>query len=648
MTIRFLRQAPPRRRGASFPSEAKEDGGAQRDPSSSPSRTTLVVSTLVALNLLLLSQTLGLARLAVVADVGDDRHKRIDEPTVLQYTAHRPPLPSIGGGGSSGGNVTKFKDGFDVQRMLETNDTAVLAQGPFIELQSFLRDCPDTPAARFVALLRQELHGRPGWEPDRFRACDSESDLPLCLGGLHNRAAREEDGRVAGEGTTTTTADHTANVGHATEGGNVASAVMNREAGKPYRRMGLNVTRAGGPNGDEGRSTYLPLLPTSEWTSVYQIQRHHRQDGTDRDYPIAKMDENINMACLPLFLAAASIRPTKGMVVELSPSAGFSSKCLAYGIVAALQSSPSSAAGDDHKKRRRLLEGTLTSNTATSRNFEEGIDGGAQAAGKISKVTPSAKKSLAVRGGPGRSRKYHRGATNLVAFGTFLGEKSLQAITKRAPWVKGVYPEITKDRPDFVQLWKDTVQAVYPAAKAVQGFVNAERLNDASLRREHGHPWQVLVLNNVLSSSQWHNRLYGLRSFKRGNILFFNDFQDRPEHVQMVYGCYRATYLMPVYISWNMKHMAFVVTQTFTSVHDAEFLQCYRQVGADRDRQTDVMKARLKQDLAFLAGLTMDPATHGLYGAMVETTTKRMFSMLDMDKAKNWNLKLALAGRFQR
>ena len=93
--------------------------------------------------------------------------------------------------------------------------------------------------------------------------------------------------------------------------------------------------------------------------------------------------------------------------------------------------------------------------------------------------------------------------------------------------------------------------------------------------------------------------------------------------------------------------MAFIVTHSFTSFHKTEILQCYRKVFADKDRHTDIMKARVKQDVSFLAGLSRDSAVHKQYGALIESKTKHMMLMLDADKKKNWNLKAALAGKIE-
>jgi hypothetical protein len=346
--------------------------------------------------------------------------------------------------------------------------------------------------------------------------------------------------------------------------------------------------------------------------------------------------------------------------VELNPFAGFSSRCLAYGVRAALMSSPKTSAVDRMRHRRRLVGvpsngGEATTTTTTVTSSTNNIDGEKRASGKkmksssSSSSTTSTGTTAAAASRTTQTGKYKRGDTRLASYGTFRGEKAMQAIAKRAPWVRRAYPDLLGGaEADLVQLWKDTVQPVYRDAKAVQGFVNRDTLNDAKVERDHGHPWRVLVIDNIQSSSQWHTRLAGLTMFPKGNIVFWSDFQDRPEHVQMVYGCYRSAYLLPVYVSWTGKHMAFVVTRTFSSIHKTEFLQCYRTVWADRDRQTEIMKARLKQDLAYLAGLTMDPAVHGLYGGVVDRTTRHMLAMLDADKAKNWNVKVAIAGKIEK
>jgi hypothetical protein len=663
MKVRFVRYESSRRRSASSSSpETRESTKGGFCPSSI--RGILVVCTLFAMNLVLLTKTFQLAKLAVLYDVDDidiaaiavesqpravvkapEYVPKLSHDPEFSSTNEEPPLiqPTTK---SSTRKGSMFVDGFDVQRMLETNDTSVLAAGPYYEMHAFLSTHKDTPGGRFLALLEQELYGQPDWEPTRYRACYKETNLPLCLGGFHNivNTMTGEDGdSTPADAAKTASTDIVTNLMGMTVMGRTSS-LGGTTATASHLESESSV--------EKQRAMYLPLLPTSDFSSVYSLLRYQppqyngkTQTGTTKSvtsYLIAKLEEDVNMACIPLMLAAASIDPDNGMVVELSPFAGFSSKCLAYGVQVALMKSNTPSSMEGMTQRRQL-----TPASGTSPKQHGNIP-------KESKSTTSTTTGITVSSSSSSSkiqgRKYkRRGVTNLVSYGTFKGEKTAQAITKRAQWVKRAYPNLADpDSSDLGQLWRDTVKAVYWDAKTVEGYINRETLNTDRLVKDHGHPWQVLVIDNIQSSSQWHNRLAGLTMFSKGNILFWSDFLDRPEHIQMVYGCFRSTYLMPVYVSWNGKHMAFIVTRSFTSFQKTDIIQCYRKVFADKDRQTDIMKARLKQDVAFLAGLTMDSTVHEQYGRLIEKTTKHMLQMLDTDKSKNWNLKAALAGKIER
>ncbi|KAG7342475.1 hypothetical protein IV203_007568 [Nitzschia inconspicua] len=162
-------------------------------------------------------------------------------------------------------------------------------------MKSFLQEYPNSTGARFIHLLKAELHARPEWEPHRQSFCGRI--LSLCIGGYHNANAK----MPASSSSSSVSSRFSTSL----------DRLFNFYNGRDY-------------------DTYLPLLPQTDSTTVHGV-RHFR----DTEHAIANL--GTSKACLPLMLAAASIDPEVGTVVELGPFAGFSSNCAAYGILAAMQ-----------------------------------------------------------------------------------------------------------------------------------------------------------------------------------------------------------------------------------------------------------------------------------------------------------------------
>jgi hypothetical protein len=429
-------------------------------------------------------------------------------------------------------------DPTNVASILNSFNTTFLAEAPYQTMTTFLQKYPDSTGARFIHFLQAELYGRPEWEPHRQSFC--ERTLPLCIGGYHNSNTKNS----------------------------LSSS----------NRFSTSLERIFSYFNDRENDTFLPLLlPPTDSTTVHRV-RHFR----DTEHVIVNL--GTNKACLPLMLAAASIDFEKGMVVELGPFAGFSSKCAAYGILAARQNAT-------HQKED---------------------------------TTP-----------------------RLVSFDTFEGKVNYDALARKVPWVKEMYPGFTKEHSNFVQLWKDTVQDVYPQAKAISGHINDTIIKDEISKLSQLKP-EVFIVDTVKTSKLLHEHLGGL-TIRAGTILFLMDFQRSKDLVQQVYGCIRPQYLLPVYISWNNEHMAFVVTQTFT-VNDPDIFQCYQKLAKVDFRttpyHTHVMKARLKQDLVFLSGLTTDAETHEQFReGLRDKTMQAMNKALDEQDEWTWRVLSGLGDR---
>jgi hypothetical protein len=454
-----------------------------------------------------------------------DDNSFLPHPTPTQGTVH--------GNDDRDTNYTTL-EAAAVNFMLRTDNTTLLALEPYQSMQSFLQQYPDTAGSRFIRLIQKELHGRPEWEPQRQLFC--ERVLPLCIGGYHNTNGRST----------------------------VPPSASMEQTYKYYSTQEHNF--------------HVPLLPKIDATSVYRVRRFRQTDHILHNLGSTK-------ACLPLLLAGASI-DTSGVVVELGPFAGFSSKCAAYGVLMAMN---------------------LTSSTSLDKNNDASS------------------------------------TTRLVSYDVFAGDVNYLSIAKYAPWVKEVYPNFTEEDSTFVKLWEDTVQDIYPGARAEQQYIDSNVLNDDTLQQRFGTNLspQVLIVDTVKTSKLLHHQLGGL-SLQVGTVIFLMDFQRSKDLVQQIYGCFRSNFLLPIYISWNSEHMAFVVTRTF-NVNDPEVFKCYRRHAAiDFSKPSydqKVMEARMKQDLTFLSGLTTDPKIHEQYqDGLRDKMWQTMKQILDHQDVWTWKV----------
>jgi hypothetical protein len=481
--------------------------------------------------------------------------------------------------------IASDDDTTHIEFLLNTFNTTLLAQGPYQEMQSFLQEHPNTAGSRFIHLLQSELFGRPEWEPHRQTYC--ERTLPLCIGGYHNA--------------------------------NVKMSTSNTSSSSSIPRFSTTLDRVYNYYNHREHETYLPLLPPSDFTSVYRVRHFRRTNHTI-------INLGTNKVCLPLFLAAASIDPYHGIVVELGPFTGFSSKCAAYGVqAAALQHN------NNNQKTNHDDNNTNHNNNSDSSH------------NKISATTTS----------------------RLVSFDTFEGTVNLDAIIRRqkGTWVKDVYPNLTQQNSNFVKLWQDTVQDVYPPATAIAGYINTSVVTDERIQQISAFlssssssttttttvtTTQVLLVDTVKTSKLLHEHLGGI-TLHVGTILFLMDFQRTKDLIQQVYGCFRQHYLLPIYISWNNEHTAFVVTRTFT-MKDHEIFQCYQTLATVNFQTTPYhihhMKAQVKQDLMFLSGLTTQANIHERYRVNLRDKTLPVLNRaIEEQDEWTWRILSGLANR---
>ena len=145
----------------------------------------------------------------------------------------------------------------------------IVLRSAYQEVEDFMKAHGDTPAANFVNLIREHLHGEPHWERERIEGCHLSKNLAKCLGGLRNFNAASEEEKAS-------------------------------------------------------EQLKIPLYENSKEGSVYET--YHFRNTTHK---LAILGSH--PACLPLVLAGASV-PKSGVIVELGPFAGYSTKCVALGL----------------------------------------------------------------------------------------------------------------------------------------------------------------------------------------------------------------------------------------------------------------------------------------------------------------------------
>ena len=374
---------------------------------------------------------------------------------------------------------------------ISTHQRAIGYGRPLSELEDFLATNANTPAGRFVVLLRQYLYFERNAEAERIEAClqwKASTNSAMCFGGLKNyrKALALVDGKSADD------------------------------------KLAIE------------KATRLALYEDAESEPAMTVYDIYRYDDNKEIIPFL----GTQAACLPLMLAGFAVS-SQGMALELGPFAGFSTRCIAAGMA-----------------------------------------------------------KNAVR------------QDSLVACDSFEGHANFKAITGRAPWLQSQYPSFTNENPNFVFLWEKAVQPVYPAARALVGWINKDSV---SFDRLHNKPIDLLSVDSAKSGRQFYDQLEGISPLKQGSILFLMDFELVSEQIKQVYGCLREEYLLPVYVSFTMEHWAWIVRRDF-SLQDSSIKQCFQTVAKNLESEIARIDERVVEDSEFLGSFgarntTSDPYT---------------------------------------
>lgn len=185
------------------------------------------------------------------------------------------------------------------------------------------------------------------------------------------------------------------------------------------------------------------------------------------------------------------------------------------------------------------------------------------------------------------------------AYDIFAGAENYKAIVNRAGWVKRkrYYPGFSAENSSFLQLWKDTVQFVYPKAEAQAGFITSDTLRPENLYHQ---PIGMIAIDSAKDALQFKTQLEGLGSLQAGTIVFMMDFECANDQIGFVYGCLRE-YMLPVYVSWGMEHWAWVARETF-SLNDHQ--ACLKRITRHPEIAVPQIAQQIDRDLVFLSGLT--------------------------------------------
>jgi hypothetical protein len=450
----------------------------------------------------------------------------------------------------------QFYRGFiSIFRQLKKKDKSKfsIANHPELELEEFLLNYYNTPGASFIESLQEELyHNQMEDELRRYQACHQNnqqpqllSNSPLCFAGVKQYQTAKE--------------------------------TLPEKA----KAFGINPVVL---------MTKTPLMeqhtPTVfDATNVYQLRRYGNYQNYTRDNHYldntVMADQFIPnlgtpMACLPLMLAGASVaqhhtRRNLQLVVEMGPYFGLSSKCIATGL------QQYADGGFEQLIQTSLLRKYAPYPIYLAYDTFEGMDN---------------LKSLE-----------HRSATQWI-LDTFFSTSTLINDTTTA----------STPNTNFQFLWERAVWPAYPNSRAIAGRMDGTMLYTAyeqalfASKSSSGQMYtlSLLVIDSAKTAKAWNQQLMavlgseGARILQPGTILFLMDFEFVSQQVKQVYGCLRP-YLLPVYISWNKEHWAFVVTQE-VSLTDQKL--CYVSIAKNNDsiaRALQRMEAQLEADLLFVS-----------------------------------------------
>ncbi len=192
---------------------------------------------------------------------------------------------------------------------------------------------------------------------------------------------------------------------------------------------------------------------------------------------------------------------------------------------------------------------------------------------------------------------------SMFVYDSYNDMMNYRAISKSCPWVKNAYPDFTEDNTDFLQLWKDTVQFVYPKAEPKQMYASSKTLNDEVLGTNN---LEVFVIDTAKHAIDLHNHMGNL-TIPAGSVFFTNDFQFANDNILQFYSCFR-NHMIPVFSSF-IEQWAWVVTKSF-KVNQPWVKKCYAQMAENEKEAREIMIKQATEDITFLtSGLTDDQSS---------------------------------------
>ncbi|CAB9498877.1 expressed unknown protein [Seminavis robusta] len=447
------------------------------------------------------------------------------------------------------------------QDLLLKDDTVVHSfYDPLAQMEGFLRSHADTPGARFIQLLQANLYNSKHnhEELQRLQACQTQSrhnpqlvNVNLCFAGSKNYK---------------NTMAHLEQLAQELNNIKPMALLANVTAMEQHTPITINMKQQ-----QKTTKTLAKNNKPIQASTVFQMRRYGpiNNSAITMDRPTRPDIEHrlipnlgTSMACLPLLLAGAAVAfstddDNPHLAVELGPYFGLSSKCLATGL-------------------------TLPGSTSSS-------------------VPPL-----------------------YFAYDTFGGRDNLLSLQNRSQtqWILDDYfPHFgggqnsdnnNNDDTSFRFLWQRAVLPVHPTARAIAGMLVAPTAaassHDTVYQRARSIQQQqpsldLLVMDSAKSAKAWNDQLMAVLGptntmIHAGNILILMDFEFVAVQVKQVYGCLRQA-LLPVYISWNHEHFAFVVTQDIdltTKTH----ANCYAGIAQTHTDSLHRLEQQVQADLDFV------------------------------------------------
>ena len=167
------------------------------------------------------------------------------------------------------------------------------------KFQEWLNDHPNIPGARFVELLKQYLHSRPGAEAEQLTACAS------IMRGVAEYDDSSSNSKLA--------------------------AHCFADSGSSAEATDADADNGGGERGaGTEKATFMPLMNknnnnNNSPVTVYELRRFQ-----DTDRIIHRL--GLDPLCLPSLLAGAAVQDAGVVASELGTYVGLTSRCLGMGL----------------------------------------------------------------------------------------------------------------------------------------------------------------------------------------------------------------------------------------------------------------------------------------------------------------------------